>query len=85
VQGELDIWLYLRNNRRGECHDDCSDYELEHWYAVSRFDGRFRFLVALAAVRDLFICAKHLFAAARTVQRGQGGHHGAKAIGSAWA
>lgn len=29
MQGELDIWLYLRNNRRGECHDDCSDYELE--------------------------------------------------------
>jgi hypothetical protein len=46
---------------------------------------RRRFLVALAAVRDLFICAKHLFAAARTVQRGQGGYHGAKVIGSAWA
>jgi hypothetical protein len=30
MQGELDIWLYLRNSRRGECHDDGSDYELEH-------------------------------------------------------
>jgi len=30
MQGELNIWLYLRNNRRGECRDDCSDYELEH-------------------------------------------------------
>src|SRR5262245_6842986 len=36
------------------------------------FHRRFRLLVALAAVRDLFICAKHLFVAARTVQRGQG-------------
>jgi hypothetical protein len=36
------------------------------------FHRRFRFLVALAAVRDLSICAKHLFVAARTVQRGQG-------------
>jgi hypothetical protein len=52
---------------------------------LSHFDGRFRFLVALVATPDLLLCAKHLFAAARTVQRGQGGHHGAKAIGSAWA
>ena len=25
------------------------------------FDGRFRFLVALVPVRDLRVCAKHLF------------------------
>src|SRR5262245_51966778 len=35
------------------------------------FHRRNRFLVALAAVRDLSICPKHLFIAARTVQRGQ--------------
>jgi hypothetical protein len=23
--------LYLRDRRRGECYDDCSDYELEHF------------------------------------------------------
>jgi hypothetical protein len=32
----------------------------------------------------LFICAKHLFAAARAVQRGPGSHHRAKAMGSAF-
>ena len=32
--------------------------------AVSRFDGRFRFLVALVPVRDLCVYAKHLFIAA---------------------
>src|SRR5262245_45605906 len=36
--------------------------------AVSHFDGRFRFLVALVAVRDLCVYAKHLFGV--TTQQG---------------
>ena len=31
----------------------------------SRFEGRFRFLVALMPVRDLHVYAKHLFGAAK--------------------
>jgi hypothetical protein len=31
---------------------------------------RFRFLVALPPLRDLLVCAKHLFVAARTVWHG---------------
>ena len=41
-----------------------------------------RFLVASPPVRDLLLCAKHLFVAARTVSHGCG-HHAASATGSA--
>ena len=67
---------HKRNLWFGEPNFSCCRLHRTRWRIT--VGCRFRFLVALARVPDLLVCAKHLFVAARTWHVFS--HHAASAI-----